>query len=97
MNNDALPFRVYGIRFLNADLHKEQDDRVLAKDLRVGPSGILEFTRIWPDAPEAENKGMYSGEWLAEEIDREDFEEWQREAKEHNRQHHHEDEGEDDA
>jgi hypothetical protein len=92
MNDDALPFRVYGIRFLNADLQKEQDDRVLAKDLRVGPSGVLEFTRIWPDAPESENKGMYHGEFLAEEIDKEEFEEWQAEAAEHKRLHHNEDE-----
>jgi hypothetical protein len=88
MNNEALPFRVYGIRFLHADLQKEQDDRVLAKDLRVGPSGVLEFTRIWPDAPDVENKGMYHGEFLAEEIDREEYEEWQREAEEHKRTHH---------
>ena len=81
MDDNSLPFRVYGIRFLNVDLQKEQDDRVLAKDLRVGPSGILEFTRIWPDS-EAENKGMYRGEFLAEEIDREEFEEWQCKAKE---------------
>jgi hypothetical protein len=85
--NDDLPFRVYGIRFLNADLQKEQDDRVLAKDLRVGPSGILEFTRIWPDS-ESENKGMYSGEFLAEEIDRDQFDEWKEEAEEHHREHH---------
>lgn len=82
MGDSNLPFRVYGIRFLNVDLQKEQDDRVLAKDLRVGPSGILEFTRIWPDT-DVENKGMYHGEFLAEEIDRDQFEEWQAEAKGH--------------
>lgn len=93
--NDDLPFRVYGIRFLHPDLQKEQDDRVLAKDLRVGPSGILEFTRIWPEDETQENKGMYRGEFLAEEIDRDMWEEWQKDAAEHKRMHHSDDEDDD--
>jgi hypothetical protein len=95
MNDDALPFRVYGIRFLHPDLQKEQDDRVLAKDLRVGPSGILEFTRIWPEDSTQENKGMYRGEFLVEQIDQDMWDEWVEEAKEHKRMHHDRDEDDD--
>ena len=86
MNDNGVPTsRIYNIRFLNADLQKEQFDNCLAKDVRIGPSGAIEYTRIFSDS-DSEYKGFYNGEYLIEELDKEEIEE----MKHHH--HHHDDE-----
>lgn len=89
--SDDLPTRIYEVRLLNPDIQKDQEDRLLAKDIRIGPSGALEFTRIFPDSEDT-YKGFYMGEYYVTEMDKEIFEEMQKDHEEHH--HHHEDEDE---
>lgn len=90
--NEDLPTRIYDIHLLNPDVQKEQEDRFLARDVRIGPSGALEYTRIFTDS-ESSYKGFYNGEFLVQEIDQEDFEEMKHDHEHH---HHHHDEEEED-
>lgn len=87
MNDKEMPGRVYNLRFLNTDLQKEQFDNLLVKDVRIGPSGTIECTRIFNDS-DSEYKVFYNGEYLIEEIDQEQLEEMKRADEEHRRRHH---------
>jgi hypothetical protein len=84
--NDDLPTRVFNIRFLHADLQKEQYDNLLAKNVKIGPSGAIEYTRIFSNS-DSEYKGYYNGEYLIEEISPEELEDMK---------HHHHDHEDDD-
>lgn len=85
MNENDLPKRVYELRLLNVDLQKDQEDRMLVTDVRVGTSGALEANQIYTDS-ESMNKIFYHGDYFIREMPLEEFEE----LKEHEQHHHHE-------
>jgi hypothetical protein len=57
---------------LNTELQKRQDDMMVAEDVRVGPSGVLECNRVWSDTS-IKTKIFYSGEFFIVQMDDEEI------------------------
>jgi hypothetical protein len=89
MNDDIVPERLYNIKLLNDDLQKQNNDFFTAKNVKIGPTGVLEADRIWQDV-EFTTKIFYSGPFLIQELSAEEAEHWYDDECEHN----HEDEEE---
>lgn len=75
MNDDIVPTRLYRVFLLNTDVQKRQDDVLIAEDVRVGPSGVLECNRVWADTP-IKTKVLYNGEFYVVEMDEEEIEDF---------------------
>jgi len=89
MNDDLAPKRIYELRLLNVDLQKDQEDRLLVTDIRVGNSGALEANQIFLDSDEI-HKIFYNGQYFVNEMPLDEYEELKRD----NHHHHHDDEDE---
>lgn len=75
MTDDLLTTKMYRIFLLNNDLQKMQDDVMVAEDVRVGASGVLECNRIWTDTT-IKTKIFYSGPFYCVQMDDEEIEDF---------------------
>jgi len=71
--------RYYEVRLLNDDLAKSNDDRMLGTDVRISPSGAIEFNQVYTDS-ESINKVFFNGSYYIKEMPLEEFEELQAES-----------------
>jgi hypothetical protein len=72
MTDDITPTRLYRIFLLNTDVQKRQDDFLVAENIRIGPSGVLECDRVWSDT-NIKTKIFYNGEFHITEMDAEEI------------------------
>jgi hypothetical protein len=85
--NDDITKRYYELRLLNVDLQKDQEDRLLVTDVRVGASGALEANQIFLDSEDT-HKIFYSGQYFIREMSADEYEE----LKSDGHHHHHDEE-----
>jgi hypothetical protein len=90
--NENLPIKhIYELRLLNVDLQKDQEDRLLVTDVRIGPSGALEANQIFLNSEDTQ-KLFYNGQYFITEMPMEVYEDLKKDG--HNHHHNHEDEDE---
>jgi hypothetical protein len=70
-----VPVRLYRIFLLNSDVQKMQNDVLVAENVRIGQSGVLECDRVWADVP-IKTKVFYSGEFYIIELDEQEIAEF---------------------
>ena len=82
-DENLVPTRLYRVFLLHEELQKRQDDVMIAEDVRVGPSGAVEFNRVWSDA-DIKTKVFYNGPYFVIEMDEEEIEEFKTPDCDHN-------------
>jgi hypothetical protein len=90
MKDDDITRRIYEIRLLQTDLQKDQEERWLGEDVRVSPSGVLEFNQIYTDSDD-KRKVFFKGEFLVTEMPLSEYQEI-RNMSDHECDHDHGDE-----
>jgi len=90
MSDNIVPRRLYYVDLLNVDIQKENQDKFVAENVKIGPSGVLECDRVFADS-KITLKMFYNGQFHIVEMDREDVENFENPE---DCGHHHEDEDE---
>lgn len=75
MNDDIIQPKLFRVFLLNNDLQKMQDDVMVAEDVRVGGSGVLECNRVWQDT-QIKTKVFYSGPFYVVQMDESEIEDF---------------------
>ena len=65
--SEEITRRIYEVRLLQTDLQKDQEERWLGEDVRVSPSGVLEFNQIFTDSDD-KRKVFFHGQFLVTEM-----------------------------
>ena len=73
MSDSIVPRRLYYVDLLNVDIQKEGQDKFVAENVKIGPSGVLECDMVFADS-KTTLKTFFSGQFHIVEMAREDVE-----------------------
>jgi len=80
--DDITPTKLYRVFLMDTELQKRQDDMLVAEDVRVSPSGVLECNRLWSDT-NIRTKIFYNGPFYCVQMDEEEIADFHEPTCEH--------------
>lgn len=70
--DDILPTKLYRVFLMDTELQKRQDDIMVAENVKIGPSGVLNCDRVWSDTT-IKTQVFYNGPFYVVQMDEEEI------------------------